>query len=172
MIMDELFMQSDGRNLYDLHGIYNNIADGGILIAVISFKRKGPGSGWHVAELVLTAPERYRVQRVGPIDGFHQSAGAMWQNGTFQFGHHLVIEDNDKGIEVEGAAPEKDRAVQVEVQPEFQFVIRHVSHIGPAYVDGEKGRRTEDNQRKFGRAIDKDLIVASKEDADLKDLST
>jgi hypothetical protein len=44
MIMDQLFMKSDRRRLDDLHGI--------------------DGSGRHVAELILSAPERYGVVAV------------------------------------------------------------------------------------------------------------
>src|SRR5580658_7656423 len=95
----------------------------------------------------------------------------MRQDGAFELGHYLIIKHNDVRAQVEGAAPEEDRAVEVEVQPEFQFVVSDVGDVGPAHVDREPGAWAKHNERIIGCAVDKYLIAAANEDLDLEDLS-
>ena|ERR1700722_7662069 len=137
MIMDELFMQSNRRYFHHFHGVYDDMGNGSVLIAIISFKRKRPRSGWHIAELILAAPPRNGVKRVGAIDGFHQRSGPGRKHGPLHFGHHLVIKDDDIGAEEEFTVPEEDRAGQVEVQPKLQLVVRYAGNVFSPDIDGK-----------------------------------
>ena len=98
MIMDELFMQSYGRQVDGLHGVYGDAGEGGIRVAGSSFEGEGPISGRYIAELVLSIPEGHGIDGVCSVDARDQCAGAVGQNTTLDFGGHHVIEYGEVGL--------------------------------------------------------------------------
>src|SRR6185437_15860782 len=74
MIMDKLLMQSDLGQGDGLCRIHRDIADGRILVAVHALEGKRPGARGYIPELIVAAPEGYRVDRIGTVDAHDECA--------------------------------------------------------------------------------------------------
>src|ERR1700733_2298700 len=164
-------MQSDGRQLYRLHGIHLDIGDGGVLEAVCTLEVKGPGTGGYVAEFILAVVEGHRIDGIRTTDADDGGAGSRRQHDAFDFGGHLVIEYGDERIEQDLSVPEEDGPLQIEVEPHLELVVGHVVDIRSCDIYGEIWIGAEDHQGIVCRAVVVDRVVRTQRDPDLDDLT-
>ena len=151
--MDELLMKRNGRYIGCLCGVDNNTADRRIRVTMCPGKADGISAGGDISELILASPEGYGVQGVGAADSGNESICAKGQHCTLDLSHYLVVEYGEEGVQIELAIPENNGAGEVEVQPEFEFVVGDIGHVGAADIDREIIIGAENDQRIRSGAI-------------------
>ena len=137
------------------------------MVPVASLIIERPGTGGNTAEFELAIAEGYRIDGIRSVDARDESTGAGREHGSLYFGADNIIENDYEGRQIVRAAPEEDRAAEIEVEPDLEVVAADVLYIGTAYVDGEIRMRAKDLQRIMRDTVRVDRIVGPERDLDL-----
>jgi hypothetical protein len=164
-------MQSNRRRFGQARGRDHNVADRAVPVAVLAFEEDGVSPCIHVAEQVISVFVGQCIQSIRLIKCFDQRGGTFRQYLTLQFCGHVVIEYHQFRFQQEGSVPEKNRFVQVKIQPQFELVVGDDRNILSAHIDIEIRMRTKYFQWIMGDAVREDRIVIAQRNPDLEDLA-
>ena len=150
------------RNRWHFRGFticYNDSVQRRIVITLMTKYRKRIRTWVHRPDQVAPAHRGNSIHRIGGIENLHQWRCSRRQYQSFYPARSMIIECHHVGTQVKGAAPEKNRTFQIEVEPQFEFITADGINIFSPDVDIEIRMWAEHFQRITGNTIRKYSVV-------------